>query len=239
MSPIRVISLARKPASRANFLRHNSHVRSQFFDAVDGSTLSMHDIRRTGLFAPEVEATYDAHSYGCALSHWHLWNEAAAGDAPFTIAEDDAVFRLDFEAQSQRVLATLPAGWDMVLWGWNFDSMLHVHPMGSSSAVAMLFEQDRLRESLPAFQALDTPVQAFRVEKAFGLPAYTFSPSGAAKFLKLCFPQQPLKVWIPVFKRFQGNVGVDISTNAMYQHTHSFACFPPLAASPNVDGRLS
>lgn len=236
MRPVRVISLAREAERRAGFLRRNAHVPSSFFDAVDGRALSMNQIRATGLFLPEVEAAYDAHAYGVALSHWHLWSEAAAGTGPLTIAEDDAVFRRDFEARSEGVLAGLPAGWDLVLWGWNFDSALRVHPMGDVAPVEMLFDQSLLRQSLDAFQALEAPAQAFKLDKAFGLFAYTLSPKGAAALLKLCFPQRRLSVWFPVFKAHQPNVGLDVATNAAYPQAQCYACFPPLAASPNVRG---
>jgi glycosyl transferase, family 25 len=236
MRPIRVISLARQPERRTEFLRRNAHVPSTFLDAVDGHALTAGQIRESGLFLPEVDGTYDAHAYGVAMSHWQLWNEAAASDAPLTIAEDDALFRHDFEARSEDVLAALPGDWDFVLWGWNFDSVFCVHAMGEGSPVAMLFDQPRLRASLDAFQSLQSPVQAFRLERAFGLPAYTLNPKGAAKLLKLCFPQRQLSVWLPVFDRSLANIGVDVSTNAVYPQTQSFACFPPLAVTPNVRG---
>jgi glycosyl transferase, family 25 len=236
MRPIRVISLARQPERRSEFLRRNPHVPSTFLDAVDGHALTAEQIRESGLFLPEVERTYDAHAYGVAMSHWQLWNEAAASGSPLTIAEDDALFRRDFEARSQGVLAALPGDWDFVLWGWNFDAVACMRPMGDGSPVAMLFDQPRLRASLDAFQVLQTPVQAFSLERAFGLPAYTLSPKGAAKLLPLCFPQRQLSVWLPVSNRSLENIGVDVSTNAVYPQTGSYACFPPLVATPNVRG---
>ncbi len=42
------------------------------------------------------------------------------------MAEDDAVFREDFVAAQAEFLDKLLPGWDFVLWGWNFDSMLSV-----------------------------------------------------------------------------------------------------------------
>jgi glycosyl transferase, family 25 len=236
MPPIRVISLARQPERRSGFLRRNAHLSCTFLDAVDGSTLTGEQIRACGLFLPEVESTYDAHAYGVAMSHWQLWKEAAAADRPITIAEDDAIFRHDFEARSGQVLATLPPDWDFVLWGWNFDSVVCVYPMGSVSPVAMLFDESRLRASLDEFQAIASPVQAFRLERAFGLPAYTLSPRGAAKLLDLCFPQRQEPVWLPVFSRFLANIGVDVSANAAFPQTQSFACFPPIVVTPNVRG---
>jgi glycosyl transferase, family 25 len=236
MRPIRVISLARAAERRAAFLRRNAHVKTAFFDAVDGRTLSTAQIAASGAFTPELMAqgTYGAHDYGAALSHYQLWKDAAVGADPITIAEDDALLRHDFEVRSTGVLATLPPGWDIVLWGWNFDSVLHVHPMGGVSPAVMLFDQNQLRASLDVFQALQTPVQAFRLEKAFGLMAYTLSPSGAARLLKLCFPQRTLSVAIPTTNNFVRNVGIDVAPNAIYREIQAFACCPPLAASPNV-----
>jgi glycosyl transferase family 25 len=236
MRPIRVISLVRHAKRRDDFQRHNAHLPFTFFDAVDGRALTAADVQASGAFAPEVRATYDAHSYGCALSHWHLWTEAAAGDEPLTIAEDDAHLRHDFEARSAQLIEALPAGWDMVLWGWNFDSVLQVQPMGSVSSVAMVFDQRQLRESLDAFQQGQTPVQPFKLERAFGLPAYTLSPGGAAKLLERCFPQKPLSVFVPISRHHVANVGVDVSTNAVYGEAECFACFPPLAVTPNRRG---
>jgi glycosyl transferase, family 25 len=236
MHPIRVISLTRQPERRAGFLRRNTHLPVTFMDAVDGSALSASQIAESGLFLPEVEKTYDAHAYGAAMSHWRLWQEAAGGDGPMTIAEDDVLLRHDFETSAGQVLATLPGDWDLVLWGWNFDAIFCVHPAGTVSPVAMLFDQPRLRESLDAFQAVQSPVQAFKLERAFGLPAYTLSPKGAARLLKLCFPQRELSVWLPVLNRSVANLGVDVAVNAAYPHTRSFACFPPLAVTPNVRG---
>ncbi|TFZ08188.1 glycosyltransferase family 25 protein [Ramlibacter humi] len=236
MSVVRVISLQRHARRREQFRRRNAHLNFTFFDAVDGSRLTADEVRASGAFTREVEATYQAHAYGAALSHWHLWKEAAAAGAPLTIAEDDAVFRHDFAERSREVLAGLPADWDLVLWGWNFDTLLHVHPMGNVSSVAMLFDQPQLRQAVDEFQPQRTPVQAWRLRMAFGLPAYTLSPRGAAQMLALCFPLRPFTLQVPVFNHRMGNIGVDCATNVAYPQTQSFACFPPLAVTPNVRG---
>lgn len=236
MISLRVISLARHTKRRAQFLQRNAHLKASFFDAIDGDALSEEAIASSGLFTPEVKETYGPHAYGAAMSHWHLWKEAAASAGPVTIAEDDAVFRHDFEARSAEVLASLPKDWDVVLWGWNFDSLLCVRPMGAAGAVTMVFEQDALRRAIDAFQGLDKPVQAFPLEQAFGLLAYTVSPAGARRLIEKCFPQRPLEILLSGYGRYLRNVGVDVATAAVYGQLKSFACFPPLAVSPNVRG---
>lgn len=236
MSAVRVISLVRHARRRETFARRNAHVGFTFFDAVDGSRLTAQEVRDSGAFTREVEATYQSHAHGAAMSHWHLWREAAAGAQPLTIAEDDAVFRHDFGERRAEVLAGLPPDWDLVLWGWNFDTLLHVHPIGDVSSVAMLFDQPQLRQAIDAFQPLRDPVRAWRLRMAFGLPAYTLSPRGAARMLQLCFPLKPFTLQVPVLNHRMGNIGVDCATNVAYPQTNSFACFPPLAVTPNVRG---
>lgn len=239
MGPVRVISLARQADRRAEFEKRNGRAAFEFHDAIDGSTLTTEQVTATGLFAPEVLADYGGHGVGCALSHWNLWGEAADGTEPLTIAEDDAVLRRDFTQRASGVLESLAPGWDLVLWGWNFDSILQVHPLGSVSPVLMFFDQPKLRQAIDAFQALDGPVQAWRLERAFGAPCYTISPAGARKFRDLCFPQKPLTVWLPGFNYSMRNVGIDVSLNAAYPQTLAYACFPPLAATPNVRAQVT
>jgi glycosyl transferase, family 25 len=236
MEPIRVISLVRHAGRREEFRRRNVHVPFTFVDATDGRALTMDEIRASGAFTREVEATYDPHGYGCALSHWKLWKEAAQASAPLTIAEDDVLFRHDFEARQAHVIAALPEGWDIVLWGWNFDTVLHVDLLEGLSPAVMLFDQKKLREAIERFQASQGPVIPLRIEKAFGLPAYTLSPDGARRLLELCFPQKPLTVFIPAHNHTMVNVGVDVSTNAVYKDVSAWACFPPLAVTPNRRG---
>jgi GR25 family glycosyltransferase involved in LPS biosynthesis len=236
MFPLRVISLTRHTKRRAQFLQRNAHLESSFFDAIDGDALSDAEIASSGLFTPQVKDTYGPHAYGAAMSHWHLWKEAAAGNSPLTIAEDDAVFRLDFAERAPGVMASLPKDWDVVLWGWNFDSLLCVRAMGAVSPVSMVFDQDQMRRSIDTFQALDESVQPFPLEQAFGLLAYTVSPAGAARLIEKCFPQRPKEIFMAAYGRYLRNVGVDVAAAAVYGQLKSFACFPPLAVSPNVRG---
>jgi GR25 family glycosyltransferase involved in LPS biosynthesis len=231
--PVRVINLLRHAERREAFRERNGHVPVEFFDAVDGGQFTAEQVTATGLFSPEVLTDYGAHGVGCALSHWTLWNEAARGTEPLTIAEDDAVWRNDFEERADEVLASLPQGWDIVLWGWNFDTILQVYPMQGVSPVVMIFDQEKLRGSLDVFQTLGEPVRAWRMERAFGLLTYTLSPAGAKKLIERCFPQKPFSLWLAGLNYNMRNMGVDVSANAVYAQVQAYACFPPIAASPN------
>jgi glycosyl transferase family 25 len=233
LHPIRVISLQRTPERRQAFLDRNGHLPTSFFDAVDGARLSPEDIAATGLFAPALARTYTPGAYGCALSHWQLWGEAIDRGEPVTVAEDDAIFRRDFAERSQEVLARLPAGWDVVLWGWNFDSVLSVHAMPGVTPAAMVFDQALLRGSLDIFQRSTDPVLALRLDRCFGNPAYTISAAGAQRLRRLCFPLAELSVRFPLLNREYPNLGIDMAMNAAYSNTASYVSFPALAVTCN------
>jgi GR25 family glycosyltransferase involved in LPS biosynthesis len=233
LHPIRVISLQRTPERRQAFLGRNGHLPSTFFDAVDGARLTPEDIAATGLFAPGLARTYTAGAYGCALSHWQLWGEVIERRAPLTIVEDDAVFRHDFAERSQEVLARLPDGWDMVVWAWNFDSVLSVHAMPGVTPAAMVFDQALLRGSLDTFQRSTDPVLPLRLDRCFGVPAYTISAAGAERLRRLCFPLAELSVRFPILNREFPNLGIDMALNAAYSSTSTWVSFPALAVTCN------
>jgi len=230
MRSVQVISLERTPERRLNFARRNPHLDFAFFNAVDGAALTPEAIAATGLFRPGLPYTRGA--FGVALSHHALWQQAMALGEPLTIAEDDAIFREDFENARAELLATLQPGWDMVLWGWNFDSVLQLRVLPGMPA-AMAFDQQAMLAALPGFAFTTTRPQAFRLDIAFGLPAYTVSPGGAKKLLARCFPLTDFTRQVPILPQPVRNEGIDTALTQIYPSTDSYACFPPLALSPN------
>jgi GR25 family glycosyltransferase involved in LPS biosynthesis len=233
LNPVHVISLSRSADRRETFRRNNSHLAFDFVDAVDGSTLTRAQVGATGHFLPGLH--YSAGAYGAALSHLKLWQQAARGDAPMTIAEDDAIFRHDFAQAQARLLEGLAPGWEFVLWGWNFDAFLSLRPLPGLFGT-MGFDATRLLPDTGAFQAATSPVHAFRLVYGFGLPAYTLSPAGAARLIAACFPLQDFGMHVPVAGNIR-NEGIDIATNRVYGAMEAFACFPPLVVTPNDRAR--
>jgi GR25 family glycosyltransferase involved in LPS biosynthesis len=229
--PIRVISLARSLDRRQAFADANGHIDFTFSDAIDGAAI-LHEVGHAPeLFEPGLP--YSAGAYGCAMSHLNLWQEAVDSDRPVTVVEDDAVLRHDFEAQSAALLAGLAPDWDIVVWAWNFDSILALNIMPGVSPAVMLFDQAQLRTSLPDFQAMPGTPAALRLDKCFGTPAYTISPAGARKYMLQCFPLKRFSVYFPVLNRELPNNGIDIAMNRIYGQTNAYCSLPPLAATPN------
>jgi glycosyl transferase family 25 len=228
---IKVISLARSGDRRRAFSDANAHVDFAFVDAIDGASI-LHEVNNApDLFEPGLP--YSAGAFGCAMSHLSLWQEAADSGQPVTIVEDDTVLRHDFEAQSAALLATLPPDWDIVVWAWNFDSILSLNVMPGVSRAVMQFDQRQLRRSLGDFQAMEGKPALLRLDKCFGTPAYTISPAGARKYMVNCFPLKQFDVFFPVLERELPNNGIDIAMNRIYSATNAWASVPPLAATPN------
>ena len=229
--PVKVISLASSLDRRMNFSNVNAHVDFEFFDAIEGAQIMPELGNSPDLFATGL--MYNAGAVGCAMSHLMLWQEAASTNKPITIVEDDAILRHDFHEQVDKAIASLPNDWDIVVWAWNFDSILSLNVMPDVSQAVMLFDQSRMRESIAAFQAMKSETSLSRLDKCFGTPCYTISAAGARKFMENCFPLENFELYFPVLNRLLPNNGIDISMNRIYSTTNSFCALPPLALTPN------
>jgi GR25 family glycosyltransferase involved in LPS biosynthesis len=227
-SPIKVISLARTPQRRAEFVRRNPGLAYEFFDAVDGSTLTPAELE--GLFPPQ--SPYTPGACGNALSHHRLWREIGQGETPVTVAEDDAVFRADFAARQGELLAALPAGWDIVMWGCNFNAPLSFWmPFGLRSVVA--FDHALTRTAVERIRGDTSRPQLYKHEFSFGLACYTISPAGARRFQAGCFPIRDFTRSFPLLAEPVRNFAVDIAMIPVYAVANAYFCFPPLVATPN------
>ncbi len=228
---IKVISLARSLDRRDTFSRLNAHVDFAYFDAIEGAQLLPEVDSSPDLFEPGLR--YNAGAIGCAMSHLMLWQEAAETGQVLTIVEDDAILRHDFHEQAVRAIDQLPADWDIVVWAWNFDSILSLNVMPGVSQAVMLFDQEKMRASVASFQGMTAAPSLLRLDKCFGTPAYAISPSGARKFMRECFPLKNFQLHFPVLNRMLPNNGIDIAMNRIYNLANSFCALPPLAITRN------
>jgi glycosyl transferase family 25 len=124
------LNLAARPERNEQFLRLNAGLADfRRIDAIFGADQRADELIRAGVIVePRTSFTHGA--LGNALSHKRVWEQCAAGDHVVTLAEDDGAINRQFPQKAPEVLAKLPPDWDIVLWGWNFDSVLHVGIMG-------------------------------------------------------------------------------------------------------------
>lgn len=230
--PIKVISLERSVDRRTSFSTLNEHIDFEFVSAVDGQMVSENILNDDQLFQNPLPFLTKG-AIGCALSHLNMWDLVIKTNVPLTIAEDDAIFRRDFLEESNHTLSRLPPDWDVILWGWNFDSILSVRALPNIAPIVMLSNQKELRKNVPVFIEQETPSFPIALDKCFGTPAYSISPNGARKFKSLCFPMKNIAVYFPFLNKKIPNTGIDISMNKIYSSTNSFVAFPPLVITKN------
>jgi GR25 family glycosyltransferase involved in LPS biosynthesis len=227
-----VINLDRSVERLAAFRTKNSFLGGiERFAAIDGRALNRAQLREAGHLDREVSYTDGA--LGAALSHFTLWEKAAADGTLVTVCEDDAVFNRGFQRRAAGLLDSLPEGWDIVLWGWNFDSVLIVDALPGVSESLIQADQASLRSQLDRFQALDFEPRALRLLNAFGMLCYSVTPAGAQKLLAACWPIRPMTVAVPGLTAPLPNYGFDVMCNAAYRRLNAYVAFPPLVVSPN------
>jgi GR25 family glycosyltransferase involved in LPS biosynthesis len=229
---LHVINLDRSTDRWSAFVHNNGFLTGmRRFPGIDGSRFDRQDLLRRGTLHAGV--AYTAGAIGCALSHLALWDMAIESGETSTICEDDALFNRYFDEMAPAVIAALPANWDFILWGWNFDSILLFDLLPRVSPCLGHFDQQAMRNGSADFQQQRVEPRAFGLKRAFGLPCYSVSAAGAAKLKAGCLPIRPLAVAVPGLPHGVNNYGIDVMTNALYSQIHAFVSVPPLVISPN------
>jgi glycosyl transferase family 25 len=228
-----VINLDKSTDRLAAFTAANGHLTVERFAALDGNALDVPALRQRGLIAPGAETAFSRGALGCALSHLALWQIAAKSGAPTTIFEDDAIAHSQFEALTDRVIATLPAGWAMIMWGWNFDSPVMYDFLPGVTQCRALFNQEALRGSLKQYQAMTLAPVAYRLDGCFGTPGYTVSPSGAKLLIETVFPIRRAMVYCSGLDRRRAIVDIACSLHNVFARGNCYVSVPPLVVTSN------
>jgi GR25 family glycosyltransferase involved in LPS biosynthesis len=227
-----VISLERTPERLDTFQRLNGSIKDcQVFRAVDGQKISRSEFNANGLCDGTV--TYSAGAMGCALSHKTLWELALRTGKAITICEDDAIFHPSFVEARACMAAQLPDDWDLVMWGWNFDSLLLIDIMPTLSPCLMRFDLNVMRRSVEQYMAESVNIHFHHLLRTFGTVCYSVSPNGAQKLLSHVFPIRKMDVFFPGLNKHLPNTGIDIMMNELYPSMKSFVSFPPLMLTPH------
>ena len=231
---IALINLDREPERLAEFVRMNGHLEMVTrYCAVDGKSLDTQALTARGLIDPAIFPTYTKGALGNACSHLALWEMAVKDARAVTVCEDDAILSRHFAACADGLIDLLPADWDIVLWGWNFDSWLYLDMLPGVSPALVAFDQDAMRAGIDNFRDHVPTPRLFRLLRAFGSPCYSVSPKGAAILRRHCLPLRPMQVHFPGLDRTLANKGIDIMMIDLYPGMNAFVSFPPLAITKN------
>jgi GR25 family glycosyltransferase involved in LPS biosynthesis len=231
---IYLINLDRRKDRLSEFEARNGHLQLNFlrFPGVEGRGLARNLLVDRGIISADL--VYTDAMLGCALSHFALWDLGIEQNQTLTVCEDDAIFNRGFGPAAASLLDLLPPGWHIVLWGWNFDSVLLFDMLPGVSPCLGVFNQDNLRAGVDAFQSTHLTPLLFRMTNAFGTVGYSVSPMGALALKQHCLPLRNMEVFIPGLRRTIRNSSIDIMLNAAYFRLNAYACFPPLIITENV-----
>lgn len=226
------INLDKRVDKNASFLKHNGNLLPfRRFSGVDGANLDTNMLTEQGIIDSELDC-YSRGALGCALSHKSLWDYAEQQAEPVTIVEDDAILNRYFQSESVKMLGQLPPDWDIILWGWNFDSILQVHLPGGCNSVTS-FTSPVSENQLIEFRCSPVNSAPQKLMGAFGTVAYTVSPRGAQRLKQCCFPLLKEYILISGLNRKLLNIGIDVVMNKWYPHLQAYVAFPPLVMTKN------
>jgi len=203
--------------------------------AIDGQALDVPALVESGVIEKGVLQTYTRGAIGAALSHVALWTRAIEAQQVTTICEDDAIFNRHFVEAAEGVMARLPADWDLIAWGWNFDAQIALDFLPGVSVCVVECDQDQMRAGVATFQQQVFSPQPIRLLRSFGAVCYSVSPKGAETLKSLCFPIRQMRVVYPGAGglRELPNLGIDVMMSNAYPQTRSFMAFPPLVITKN------
>lgn len=229
---IRVINLDRSPDRLAGFLaRNHRHPGISRVPAVDGRQVDRRTLLEAGILDPAVRYTDGA--VGVALTQLAQWDGIRRGAGFATILEDDAILCANFEAEAARRIDALPPDWDLVLWGYNFDTALTYHLLPGISRCMAQFDQDAMRRGAGLWPDREVSTTLYPLERSLGIAAYSVSPRGAQRLFDFCVPIRPMLTVHPGLPQPLWNAGID---NMMANHwpmMRAYVAVPPLALTRN------
>ena len=239
-----LINLDRFADRRREFMTNNAHLREvRRFSKIDGHELDVRALVESGTIDKDIPNTYTAGGLALVFAHIALWDKAIETREVVTICEDDAIFHHQFEQQAEATISRLPADWDVLVYGWNFNSMLLIDVLPSVSPGIILCDEGQLRAHVDEFQRRSLSPQPIKLLHAFGTMSYSVSPKGAKALKDFTLPIRPMSIPLPgqgpglLSDRRLANVGLDVIMSAAYPQLNAFITIPPIVVSKNDHAR--
>lgn len=212
--------------------RNRNLVDYEWFDAIDGNNLDAPTLTVSGLISNDLVMKPGA--VGVAMSFISLLKKCISENRIITILEDDAVLVEDFDTRCKELIDSIKSQFDVIHWGWNFDSILHVYPLGiNHKPMRIVANQDGISSLLDEFLRSSSRSCLLPLGMQYGMMCSTYSPEGAEKILRTILPLNSKSFTIPELGLEIGVTGFDAAMGKVYSSIRAFTCFPPLAISEN------
>ena len=227
LEALHVINLDRSAERMERFKACNSHLGEIIrVAAVDGNLVDREHLIAQGMITADLP--YANGTLGCALSHIQLWKTAAEQNRALTIFEDDVRALPSFPAETRRLISEISGDWDIVFWGYNYDSLYIWIDLGFANAEMRFYEQKLIADH-DVIDSLQSPSNIYRLRHSFGLQSYTISPKGARALLNYCLPLDGRLIEFPGTGNVCDNTGIDTLMCGAYPDLKAYIAIPPLA----------
>lgn len=234
----RVITLDPSSARFQAFEQHNPALHHEVFQGLKGDCLEPQERINQGLITAELAASglLSEGTFGCAISHRHLWQMATSSAGGLLILEDDVITHPALPEWVNRHHRQLLEH-HITHFGINTDSVLTT--LSAQGLVESRVFQPKqpnhgwIRQALVATSLAE--VRPMRLLKAFGMCCYFVSPAGARKLLDTTFPLTMEASPIPLVSQAMPGFSIDRRLNAFYPSLLATITVPFLAYSPNSD----
>ena len=232
--PAQVISLRRSIKRRVAFAQRNGETGLEyvFVDGVDG-VQQWDAITKSRRVLKAWQSGWSQGAIGSGLSHCLMWRRCLQLNRPICVLEDDVLVASDWQQSCSEALDQAPAETDVLLLGWNLDSVLRAEIFPGVTCIS-LFEP--AFPSVPQIRSVldqQSQRQVVRLHKALGLPGYVVTPRGAQKLLHglPSFEAEPLMVGrgIPEVP----SMTLDAQMNHLYPQLQALVVVPPLVLAEN------
>ncbi|GAN70600.1 hypothetical protein ASY01nite_05770 [Acetobacter syzygii] len=224
------------PDQTERFLQLNAHVQDLARSVgVHPQDLDVRAMQQMNLIS--AECLFSQEAFAAALSHVALWGNVAQHQTAAHVFESNAVLCANFEAESTRILASLPQDWDFVLWGNTPGSTIQFDVLPELALFSGAVLPPYSARGAGALSEMDVTSLAFPLMATQSVSGYAISPSGAEKMIKACLPLTSTTV--PAPNPEEGGVAAQTLQQLMslhYSTMKAYVCVPPLcmadAAAP-------
>jgi GR25 family glycosyltransferase involved in LPS biosynthesis len=230
---VAVISVRRTPERWSAFLQRNASAlqgcQVMRVAGVDGAE-ELANIGLTRLIAPSARQQWTAGALGAALSHRLCWRLCSSGPVPLVVLEDDVVLA---EGWTHTLGELLQPQHELVLLGWNLDSMLQAELFGDQEMIGLFEPAYPDAAALKGLLNGGEPRQLRRLRHAFGLPGYWVTPAMAQTLLRRLCRLEVLPIDLQRGFPPCETYGIDGLLNRHYAELQARVVMPPLALALN------
>lgn len=230
------ISLKTTPEKTKRFLYYNAHVPGITLSyGVNGKEFVAKGKPPEDIVEPGCQWTPGA--IGSGLSHAFLWLQAAKGNEPYFIFEDDAFLCKNFVTESERIINNLPEDWDIILWGNNLDTTLQFDLIPGVTQCVSFFSQDSAVETIDVFCKRKMQARSYPLVQTLGICGYAISSKGAKTLIETCLPFRSIPMFYPGLQRSLEATSIDHLMNHVYPNIKAYTVIPPLCLTDNDNSK--